>query len=113
MSTTVRDNPQAARYELRVDGELVGVADYQERDGVLAFPHTEIEGARRGQGLGAVLVRGALDDVRRRGATVVPECWYVARFIDEHPEYRDLVAALAPIVQRGGRRQAGVPPGSR
>jgi hypothetical protein len=47
----------------------------------------------RNRGLGAELVRGALDDVRRNGRTVVPQCWFVAQFIDEHPEYADLLAA--------------------
>ena len=46
----------------------------------------------RGQGVGAELVRQALDDVRAGGGLVVPQCWYVARFIDEHPEYADLLA---------------------
>ena len=56
------------------------------------FPHTEIEPALRGRGYGAVLVQGALDDVRRSGRTVVPRCWYVAQFIEEHAEYGDLLA---------------------
>ena len=47
----------------------------------------------QGEGLGAELVRRALDEVRASGATVVPQCWYVAQFIDENPEYADLVAA--------------------
>jgi len=93
MSTDVRDNPGAARYELRVDGRLVGVADYRDDGGSLTFPHTEIDVEMRDQGLGEVLVQGALDDVRARGQKVVPECWYVAQFIDERPEYRDLLAA--------------------
>ncbi|HVM51959.1 MAG TPA: GNAT family N-acetyltransferase [Acidimicrobiales bacterium] len=88
----VTHNPDASRYELRVDGELVGIADYTERGDTLVFPHTEIDRARRGQGLGAVLVQGALDDVRCSGRRVVPSCWYVAQFIDEHPAYRDLLA---------------------
>lgn len=92
MATEVRDNPQRSRYELLIDGEVVGVADYDGEGDVLVFPHTEIEPARRGSGLGAELVRGALDDVRRRGRRVVPSCWYVAQFIDEHPEYADLRA---------------------
>ena len=46
----------------------------------------------RKQGLGAELVRGALDDVRARGSTVLAQCWYVAEFIDQHPEYADLLA---------------------
>ena len=88
----VRDNPGKSRYELVDDGQLLGVADYRPMGDTLAFPHTEIVPARRNHGLGAQLVRGALDDVRRKGAKVVPSCWFVARFIDEHPDYADLRA---------------------
>jgi uncharacterized protein len=56
------------------------------------MPHTVIDPARRRQGLGAELVRGALDDLRRRGHRVVPSCWFVAEFIDDHPDYVDLLA---------------------
>jgi predicted GNAT family acetyltransferase len=92
MTSTVTRNETANRYELHVDGELVGIADYAERGDVLVIPHTEIDPSRRGQGLGAVLVRGTLDDVRTTGRKVVPSCWYVAQFIDQHPTYQDLVA---------------------
>jgi hypothetical protein len=37
--------------------------------------------------------QGALDDARRRGWRIVPQCPFVAEFIAEHPEYADLVAA--------------------
>ena len=85
-------NDGRSRYELLIDGEVAGFADYRPgRDGVIVFPHTVIDPDRRGQGLGAVLVRGALDDVRARGETVEPLCWYVARFIDENPDYRPLL----------------------
>ena len=98
--TEVRDNPEKSRYELLEDGRLLGVADYRPMGTAssggpppaLAFPHTEIVPARRKQGLGAQLVQGALDDVRRKGAKVVPYCWFVAEFIEEHPEYADLRA---------------------
>lgn len=93
MGTQVRHAADRSRYELFVDGELAGIADYETGDsGVVVFPHTEIDPARRGRGLGSELVRAALDDARARGVAVDPRCWFVARFIDEHPEYRDLVA---------------------
>jgi hypothetical protein len=38
-------------------------------------------------------VRGALDAERAAGHTVVPQCWYVAEFIDRHPDYADLLAS--------------------
>jgi predicted GNAT family acetyltransferase len=90
--TEVRDNPGKSRYELLEDGRLLGVADYRATGDTLAFPHAEIVPSRRRQGLGAQLVQRALDDVRRKGAKVVPYCWFVAQFIDEHPEYADLRA---------------------
>lgn len=93
MATEVRKNESGNRYEIHVDGELAGIADYSVDGDVVIFPHTEIDGSRRGQGLGAILVRGALDDVREQGRTIVPACWYVAQFVDENPDYKDLVAA--------------------
>lgn len=93
MTSDVTKNESASRYELRVDGELVGIADYSERGDVIVIPHTEIDPSRRGEGLGAVLVQGTLDDVRAAGRHVVPACWYVAQFIDENPSYKDLVAS--------------------
>ena len=92
-TTSVRDNAEASRYELVLDGRVVGIADYRRTGDRVVLPHTQIDDDRRGQGLGAVLVRGVLDDVRAQGATVVPACWYVAEFLGEHPEYADLVAA--------------------
>ena len=90
--TEVRDNPEKSRYELLEDGTLLGVADYRPMGETLAFPHTEIVPSRRNQGLGALLVQGALDDVRRGGRSVVPVCWYVAQFIDTRSGYSDLLA---------------------
>lgn len=93
MTPQVEHNPDETRYELLLDGNLIGVADYRPRDGKLVFPHTEITPALRGQGYGDILVKGALDDVRARGESVVPTCWFVREFIDNNPEYADLLAA--------------------
>ncbi len=97
MATTINRNEALSRYEINVDGALGGVADFREGGhDVLVFPHTEIFADRRGQGLAAELVGAALDDVRRRGKTVVPACSYVAQFIDQHPAYADLLASSGP-----------------
>ena len=93
MDTEVRHNRELSRYEITVDGRVCGIADYRIVGDRVVFPHTEIISSRRGQGLGEQLVRAALDDVRQSGRSVVPRCWYVAQFIDEHPEYADLLAA--------------------
>lgn len=92
MTGEVVHDPDRSRYLLRAGGEIIGVADYRDRGDALVFHHTEIDRSRRGHGLGGTLVRGALDDVRARGRTVVPTCWFVAEFVDLHPEYADLLA---------------------
>lgn len=88
----VSDAPEQSRYELRLDGRLVGLAAYRRRDDRIAFTHTEVDESCSGRGYGTRLVAAALDDARRRGLAVVPLCWFVARFIRRHPEYEDLVA---------------------
>ena len=89
----VRHDPVHHRYELFLDGALVGLADYREQGNAAVFTHTEVAPDHRGTGLAAVLVRGALDDARAHDRKVVPRCWYVADFIRDHPEYQDLLAA--------------------
>ena len=91
--TEVRHNPDEQRYELFLDERRVGFVDYRPHGEAWAFVHTEIEPELRGRGLGARLVAGALDDVRKRGGHVVPLCWFVAEFIEGHPDYAELLAA--------------------
>ncbi|MFP5254580.1 MAG: GNAT family N-acetyltransferase [Acidimicrobiia bacterium] len=92
MDAQVRKAEDRSRYELLVDGEVVGVADYRDTGEALVFPHTVIDVAHRGRGLGEVLVRAAMDDVRAQGRTVVPSCWFVREFLDANPGYAALRA---------------------
>lgn len=92
MTTEVRKNTERARYEIVVDGHLAGFADFEEHGQQVVLPHTVVDPSHRGQGLAAVLVQSALDDIRASGFRVVPACSYVAAFIDRHPAYADLVA---------------------
>ncbi len=96
MGLEMQDNRAQCRYELMLDDALVGMAEYRVVGDVVVFPHTEIERSRRGNGLGAQLVQYALDDVRASGRRVQPQCWYVAQFIEEHPEYADLESVTNP-----------------
>jgi predicted GNAT family acetyltransferase len=91
MTTDVTDNPQRQRYEIRVDGELAGFAQYARRGGRIVFVHTEIDDRFEGRGLGSLLAAGALDDARRRGHPVVPVCPFIAAYIEHHPDYDGLV----------------------
>lgn len=89
---TVRDNQDERRYEVFVDGEFAGVAEYRLTDDQIIIPLVEVDPGFRGKGVAAALVRYALDAVRDEGTRqVVPVCPYVQTFIRRYPEYRDLV----------------------
>jgi predicted GNAT family acetyltransferase len=53
----VLHNVPRSRYEITVDGRVVGFAEYRRHGDSLIFPHTEIEPSMRNRGLGAELVR--------------------------------------------------------
>ncbi len=87
----VADNPDERRYEIRVDGERAGFAQYKAKPGQIAFTHTEIDDRFEGQGLGGKLVAFALGEARDRGLAVLPFCPFVKAYIQRHREYVDLV----------------------
>ena len=89
----VVDDPGSARYELVLEGVVVGFLEYEVRgDGVVVLPHAEVDPAHRGAGLADRLVRASLDDLASTGTRIVASCPFVASFLHRHPEYRDLVA---------------------
>jgi predicted GNAT family acetyltransferase len=89
----VRDDREAERYAIAVDGEAAGFTQYRDRGRAIAFVHTEIDDRFEGRGLGGRLIAAALDDVRSRGLAVLPFCPFVKAYIQRHPEYVDLVPA--------------------
>ena len=86
---TVRDVREPVGDELADHSEL----DHRdEGDDLRVMHHTGVRPAFEGQGLAARLVRRALDDARADGVQVVPTCWYVAGYLDRHPDDADLRA---------------------
>jgi len=95
-SVRVVDNPDKERYEAYVGDELAGFVTYRARPGAVVLVHTEVDDAFEGRGVGGRLAAGALDDLRARGVKVEPLCPFIARYIQRHPEFSDLVARSDP-----------------
>ncbi len=82
---TVTRNTEAGRYEIHVGDALGGFSQFiTDSRGREIFVHTEIDEAFAGQGLGGRLVRDAMADAAERGATVVPRCSFVARYLGKN-----------------------------
>src|SRR3954467_3276398 len=60
METTVRDNPEESRYEIRDGDHVLGVAAYERRGDTTVFTHTTVDPDVGENGLGSTLVRAAL-----------------------------------------------------
>jgi len=102
----IRDDPEEGAYVVDVDGERAGKAVYHMRGGRHLFVHAEIDHRYAGAGLGQKLVRYALEDVRAKHGTMVPICPFFASFLEEHPEYQDIVDnELADRINRARERK--------
>lgn len=94
MATELQHEPDAHRYTMLVDGELVSVAEYLDHGHGIVFHHTVTVPKHRGKGYAAELIEFAMNDVEARGAGPVrATCWYVAEWFDRHPERADLLTA--------------------
>ena len=107
VTTEVTNNAAQNRFELWLNGDLVGILGYWDvasdggrtpvRNGaapVVSFLHTVIVEDFGHRGLAAVMVRRALDSARDYGWRVRPVCTYLQQFVTENPEYRDILVAV-------------------
>jgi uncharacterized protein len=103
MPNHVHRDAQRKRYEVFVEADLAGFAQYRCDGERITIYHTEISPAYEGRGLGSLLARYALDDVRTRGLGLVPLCPFIAGFIRRHPdEYLDVVIpSMREMLMRG------------
>lgn len=91
---TVRDNVQANRFELELEGGVAFV-NYTRLAGVRVLTHAEVPLGLRGRGIGLRLAAGTLQLLRAQGEQVIPRCRFMVRFMERHREYADLLAPQA------------------
>lgn len=77
----------AARYTLHDGDDLVCVLDYRDDGESVSMTRTFTVPPFRGRGYAARLVEHAVADLERRGnRTVVPMCWFVEEWFQQHPD---------------------------
>ena len=84
--------PEQSRYVLKRGSKVIGASFYEMGNrGELVITHTEIDKELQEGGLGSLLARGMLDDLRTStDAKIVAKCPFTFRYIATHPEYKDL-----------------------
>lgn len=92
MSTLLAHEPDADRYTLTINGQLAAVATYRISGNAISFNHTFTQPHLRGKGLAADVVAFAVDDVEKNSTRrILPMCWYVSEWFEEHPERAGLL----------------------
>jgi uncharacterized protein len=89
-AAAVRDNKDRSRFELDLNGS-VAFANYRLKGDHVIITHTETPPALRGRGIASKLVKGALGLIRADGLKVVAGCSFVVDYLDQHPEYADVM----------------------
>ncbi len=79
--TTVTRNDELSRYEVHSDDRLAGFIDFEQGEGVIRFPHTEVFPEFRGGGIALRLVAEAMKDAATSGDTLVPICPFVVKYL--------------------------------
>ncbi len=86
MATSVVRNEELSRFEIYLDNELAGFAEFRMRGNTIVFPHTEIDPKFGGKGLGSALIQYALDDAAMKKLLVAPYCPFVSKYIAKNSD---------------------------
>ena len=89
-SQSFRDNNEAKRYELAVDGGTI-VATYNLVDGGVMITETITPIPLEGKGHASALARLVLADIEARGLKILPVCPFFAGWLKRHPEHAETV----------------------
>lgn len=92
MAHEIVHNTDLERFEIYVGEEVGAYSDYVDVGETRNFDHTVTKERFEGRGLASALIEHALDTTRAEGKTVVTSCTFVLGFIEEHPQYNDMVA---------------------
>ena len=88
---TVVHNTVAHRFEADLDGDLAMV-EYLRRGDQVVFTHTEVPPEHEGEGVASAIARTALAWARAEGLKVIPQCHFIAGFVEKNGEYADIMA---------------------
>lgn len=91
MAFSIEHNRAKHCFETQVEGVRC-VLEYTLAGTVMTLTHTDVPEAVGGRGIASALVRAALEAARHESWTVIPECSYVAVWMQRHPDFDDLRA---------------------
>ncbi len=90
MDPDIRDDAEAHRYELPVEGQTA-VVIYNLSPPNLMITETLVPEALEGRGIASRLAKHVIADARARGLLILPVCPFFSAYLQKHPEHADVV----------------------
>lgn len=88
----VVNNKRAFKFEISLPNNETAFIEYRWQKGNMVLMRTLVPVSMRGKGMGAYLVKYVLDYVRANDLKVIIYCPFITKYLENHPEYSDLVA---------------------
>jgi len=89
----VVNNKKQFRYEIALPDREYAYMEYRWLKSNIVLMHTLVPKAERGKGYASMLVKGVFEDIRQKGLKAIVYCPFVARYLETHHEYEDLLVA--------------------
>ena len=86
----VTDNPGKHRFEAHIGDDLAYI-EYAHFKGDIVLMHTFVPESLRGQGIAGRMIKLSLEYIRAERIPIIVYCPVISKFIENHPEYKDLV----------------------
>lgn len=86
----IRDNTEAKRYELDIDGQ-VAVVTYNLTSSNLMITETIVPQSLEGHGIASRLAKHVIADAQARHLLILPVCPFFSAYLQKHPEHAEAV----------------------
>lgn len=96
---SVTDRPDEQRFVLETDGHEAELT-YRLRNGRFHLDHTGVPEEIGGRGLAGRLVEAAVRRAAAEDLTIVPNCPYVDRWLERHPDAAATVSVDRERIER-------------
>ncbi|WP_395374007.1 GNAT family N-acetyltransferase [Marinicella sp. W31] len=80
------------QFRMKIEG-FIALVDYRFKDDVWVLTHTKVPQELGGRGIGTSLVKKVLDYLDEKKIKVIPQCSFIAAFIEKRPQYQHMVKA--------------------
>lgn len=95
----IKHNVESRRFELTVSG-IISMIEYESSEGILNLTRVHVPYELTGQGLASYMAKHVFNYARENNLKIIPTNTFIKTYIQNHPEYHDLLLRLGNFVNR-------------